>query len=386
MSQAQLEKRHSAAQLDMPDPAPPPIAPDAPDGSNPAGKIALSVFVVLAALVSWYAVSDRLVPYSSRGSVSAYVAQIAPRVSGQVTKVFAEDNSIVEVGAPLFKIDDRPFQIAVRQAEANLAQATQSISASSASLVASQAAVAQARANLDNVRAASNRTMTLVKRGVASAAQRDAAEADVLTAEAQLGSAEANLRSAEAQLGKGGQDNPQIQLAQLQLEQAQYDLLSTTITAPGRGVLTNLNLTPGQFVAAGSPALTFLSAQGAWITVDFRENQLANIQPDDRVDIVFDAVPGTVFHGYVDSVGWGIDPGRTNAGGLPQNQPETRWFEPARRMPVRIELDGGIDAWPRSARSGGLVSAVIYAGDRVGPLAWVSNGLMHVQAYLSYLF
>lgn len=358
----------------------------AKEASNPARKIAMVVVLVLVALVAWYSASDRLVPYSARGTVAAYVAQIAPRVSGQVTEVFAKDNVIVSAGEPLFHIDDRPFLIAVRQAEANLAQATQSINASSASLIASQAAVAQARAKLENVRASASRTRTLFERGIASGAQRDGADAEVRTAEAQLASAEANLSSAEAQLGEKGQNNPQIQLAQLQLEKAQYDLLSTTVVAPGRGVLTNVRLTPGQFAAAGAPTLTFIDAQGAWISVDFRENQLANVNPGDRVGLVFDAVPGAVFEGVVDSIAWGIDPGRTSAGGLPQNQPETRWFEPARRMPVRIELKGGMDAWPRTARAGGMVSAVIYTAAAPTPLQWVSAALQRAQAYLSYLY
>lgn len=114
-----------------------------PARANPARKVALIVITVMVALVTWYTVSDRLTPYSSRGSVSAYVALIAPRVSGQITEVYAQDNVVVNAGEPLFQIDDRPFRIAVRQAEANLAQATQSIDASSASLVASQASVAQ---------------------------------------------------------------------------------------------------------------------------------------------------------------------------------------------------------------------------------------------------
>lgn len=354
--------------------------------ANPARKIAVFVILILVLLVSWYSASDRLVPYSSRGAVTAYVAQIAPRVSGQVIEVFARDNVIVSAGDALFKIDDRPYLIAARRAEASLAQTTQSINASAAALISSQAAVAQARVTLENARSAASRIVTLAESGITSNAKRDSALADVRTAEAKLDAAEASQRSAEAQLGEKGQNNPQIKLAQLQLEQAQYDLLSTTVVAPGRGVLTNVRLTPGQFVTAGTPSLTFIDEQGAWISADFRENQLGNVQRGDRVGLVFDAVPGEVFEGVVDSIAWGIDPGRTSAGGLPQNQPETRWFEPARRMPVRIEFKGGMDAWPRAVRAGGMVSAVIYTGKEPALLRWVSTSLLRVQSYISFLY
>lgn len=77
-----------------------------------------------------------------------------------------------------------------------------------------------------------------------------------------------------------------------------------------------VTLTVGQYIGAGTLALTFIDAQGAWITADMRENQLANVKPGDAAGILFDAVPGRIFTGRVDSVAWGIDPGRPSAGGL----------------------------------------------------------------------
>ena len=131
--------------------------------------------------------------------------------------------------------------------------------------------------------------------------------------------------------------------------------LYSTVTAPTRGVVTNLQLAIGQFAAAGSPVMTFFDSRGAWITADLRENQIGNIEPGDEVEILFDAMPGQTFRGRVHSIAWGIDPGRTSAGGLMQNRPENQWFEPARRMPVHIELEGGMQAWRwASARSAGV--------------------------------
>lgn len=131
------------------------------------------MLVLLVALVALYALSDRLAPSSSRGSVSAHVVQIAPRVSGQVTSVMVADNAVVEAGSPLFSIDRRPFELAVQQAEANLNTALQNVSASGASLVAAQAAVTQARVALDNARADADRILRLEARGVISASKAD---------------------------------------------------------------------------------------------------------------------------------------------------------------------------------------------------------------------
>ncbi|MDN5786175.1 HlyD family secretion protein [Pseudorhodobacter sp.] len=352
---------------------------------NPAKRVALGVVVLLLALTLLYALSDRMAPSSSRGIVSAHVAQIAPRVSGEVTEVMVEDDAVVQAGDALFTLDARPFELAQRQAEASLATATQGVNASSASLVAAQAAVTQARSSLDTVRSDADRTARLEERGIVAKAQGEAARAKVSDAEARLQSAEANLAAARAQLGPDGAENPAILAAEAQLERAQYDLASTTIRAPHYGVVTNVTLSAGQFIGAGNPALTFIDADAAWVTIDLRENQLQDVAAGDPVHLLFDAVPGQIFDGRVQSIAWGINPGRSVQGGLIVNQPSNRWFEPARRIPVRVELTGGMEAWPRQVRVGGKVHAVVFADGTGNPIALVARGLQRLRSWTSFL-
>lgn len=360
---------------------------DAPTAArNSARTIAIGMILMLLLLALVYALGDRLAPSSSRGVIAAHVVQIAPRISGEVTEVLVEDNAVVQAGEPLFSLDARPFELAVAQARANLSSTVQGIDASSASLVAAQAAVTQARSNLDTVRTDAERTLRLEKRQLVSATQADAARAKVNDARAQLNTTRANLESARAQLGPKGLDNPAILAAQAQLEQAEYDLASTVIKAPHFGVVTNLSLARGRFISAGNPALTFIDSDAVWITVDLRENQLQGVNPGDPAHLLFDAVPGSIFEGHVDSVAWGIDIGRTMQDGLVVNQPANRWFEPARRIPVRIELAGTMDDWPRQARVGGKVHAVIFAAGTNNPIAWLERILQRFKAWASYLY
>ena len=373
------------AELGSSEPAPPEPAVTPPPAKNPAAKIATLVVVGLLVMVALYTLTDRMAPSSSRGIVSAHVVQIAPRVSGQVTQVFVEDDAIVQAGDPLFALDPRPFELAVQQAEANLTATTQSIDASGASLVAAQAAVTQARTALDTVRGQTDRVLRLEERGIAASAQADTARGQLADAEARLATAEANLDSARTQLGPRGADNPNILAAQAQLERAQYDLASATVRAPHFGAVTNVLLSDGQFVAAGNPALTFIDAGAAWITVDLRENQLQNIDAGDAVGLLFDAAPGQILAGRVQSIAWGINPGRNVQGGLVVNQPSNRWFEPARTIPVRVELIGGIDAFPNRVRVGGKVDAVIYASGTGNPIAWLAGAVQRVKSVTSYM-
>nr|WP_306264003.1 HlyD family secretion protein [Pararhizobium sp. IMCC3301] len=341
--------------------------------------------LLLLVMVVLYALTDRLAPSSSRGIVSAHVVQIAARVSGEIKQVHVVDDAVVQAGEELFSLDPRPFELAVQQAEANLKSTVQSIDASSASLVAAQAELTQARIALDTTRAQAERTFRLEERGIAARAQGDAARGQIADAEARVASVEANLESARTQLGPQGNDNPSIAAAQAQLERAQYDLASTTVVAPHFGVVTNMLLSEGQFISAGSPTLTFIDAAAAWVTVDLRENQLQTIEPGDPVNLLFDALPGRIFEGRVQSIAWGINPGRNVQGGLVVNQPNNRWFEPARRIPVRIELNGGMEAWPSQVRVGGKVHAVVFAAGKGNPIAWLAGGLQWIRSFTSYL-
>ena len=358
---------------------------------KPAGKstlwVALGVVTLLVLLIGWQIASDRWVPYTARGAVSGYVAQLAPRVAGQVTAVTVQDGVVVQAGDVLAQLDPTPFELAERQAEAALARALQSTRATATGIVAAQAGVTAARAQRENVLAANARTQELVARGFLSAVKSDDARAAQRNTDAQLQRAEADLERAMITAGSRETGvNPEVRVAQLQLERAQLDRRFATLTAPTHGVVTNLRLAVGQYVAPGTPTMTFIDARGAWITADLRENQLGNVQAGDEVGIVFDAAPGAVFKGRVQSIAWGVDVGRSSPGGLLQNLPEGQWFEPARRIPVHIELEGTLDDWPRAARIGGKVGVVVYAEGRGHPMAWIASGLLSLRSWLSYFY
>lgn len=358
-----------------------------PSNRNPAKSITVGVVLLLVVLVVLYALSDRMAPALSRGIVTANVVQIAPRVSGEVTDVMVADDAVVQAGEPLFSLDARPFELAVDQAKANLTTAGgQGVNASVASLVAAQAAVTQARTQLDTARTDADRFFRLEKRGYVSTSQADAARTKVADAKAGLSTSRANLKSARAQLGPKDFNNPAILAAQATLEIAQYDLASTVVKAPHHGVVTNVTLSEGQFIAAGNPAMTFIDANATWITVDLRENQLQDVKPGDPAHLLFDAVPGRIFEGHVQSIAWGINAGRTEQGGLVANQVSSLWFEPTRRIPVRIELSGGMKHWPRNVRVGGKVNAVIFADGTRNPIALLARGLQRIRSWASYLY
>jgi multidrug resistance efflux pump len=145
------------------------------------------------------------------------------------------------------------------------------------------------------------------------------------------------------------------------LEQAEFNLAQTVLRAPSSGVIESLSLDVGHFAAAGQPLMTFVSASDLWIEADLRENNLANLKPGDPVEILLDVAPGEVFHGVIQSVGFGVSQGRSGSRGeLPQVKQTTGWLRQPQRFPVVITLD---DEVPRSLlRVGAQATVMVYTG------------------------
>ncbi len=349
---------------------------------DPTRMIAIGAVAVLALLVSWYALADRWTPNASNGSTAAYVAQIAPRVAGQVTEVLVEDNAVVKAGQPVFRLDPTTLDIDVATVEANRAAAEQQAITSSAAIRTAEAQVANARAQAASIRASNGRIVELAESGAYSRVQVEQAKAAMVAADAAVNAAQADLARVRVAAGPSGDRNPAVRAAQSQLDRAKQLAAYSEVTAPADGYITNLQLTTGQFLQAGTAGMTFIDPSRQWIIADFRENQLGNLDPGDPVEVLFDAAPGQIFRGHVESVAWGVSATRPVANGLQQPSQNTKWFEPARSIPVRVVLD---QPWPAKARIGSQASVTVHADGFGNPLSWIAQGILRVQSVLSYL-
>ena len=285
---------------------PAPVEPAQRPPKNPLRRTALFVVVIAALLFALSVAMERLTPTSSQAVVQAYVVRMAAEVAGRVSEVGVTDNARVNAGQVLFRIDPRPYEIAVAEAEAHLEPIGQTIGASTQAVESAQAKLVKAQADRQNVRAQVERARTLVERKVYASAKLDEANSALGVSDATVTGAEADLARAREELGPKGNDNPQFKEALAALERARLNLLHTTVLAPSDGVVTNLQLGVGQVVATGQAALTFIDAGTIWIAAAYKENSLEYVTPDNGAEAVLDSLPGTVFTVSVESVGWGV--------------------------------------------------------------------------------
>ncbi|MGE8217649.1 MAG: HlyD family secretion protein [Stenotrophomonas maltophilia] len=364
-----------------------PAAPAAPQASPaPLRRI---VHVLLAALLLvflYHLVADRFTPYSSQATVQTFLVQIAPEVSGPVIAVDVRDNQPVRAGQVLFRLDRRPFEIALRAAQASLAVAQQGVDSSAADVRVAAAQLQRQRVELATSQQLGRIVLDLSAKRALSETSAIRARSDIARTRAEIERARAEAERARIRLGDGIAGHPQVMQAMAAVEQATLELAHTAVVAPGAGAITNLRLAPGQFVSRGQPVLGFMAEGPRWITAAMRENQLGRIETGDRAYVTFDDQPGRVFPARVDSVGWGIaNGGESPTGQLPTVNAPTGWLREPQRFPVRIALDGGGDPAALSpGRSGAQASVVVLTAER-SPLNLLARAWIWLVAQLSYL-
>lgn len=355
---------------------------------DPVRTITLAVLGTLVALFVYHVASDRVTPYTSQSNIQAYLVQIAPRVSGQVVEVGALDNQRVTHGQLLYRIDPEPFEIAVRAAEANLALVAQNISVTVAEVRSAQATLSKQRTERAVTKELGDIVFGLTKEKALSESDSIKARAEIDRAQADVVRAEAELERSRRKLGSDGEDNPQMRQARTALEQARLDLRNTTVTAPADGVVTNLRLSVGQYANRGQPVLSFIDANGVWLTAYLRENQLSKVAEGNAVRVAFDLLPGRILDGRVESVGWGVTRGdEAPIGTLPDVQAPKGWLREPQRFPVRIALqsaeNGALQDFP--LRNGAQANVLILT-DSDSWLNPLGRAWLRIVSWFSYFY
>jgi len=258
-------------------------------------RVLVTLVAVGAAVVAGAGLWQRyeVQPWTRDGRIKANVIQVAPDVTGQVTRMLVHDNQQVARGETLFEIDRARFELALRQAEASL----------QAQRTALDQAENEARRNrqLGNLVSQENR-----EQGQARVNQLRAAVDQALVAR----------------------------------DVARLNLDRTRVAASSDGIVTNLDLQAGAYVSAGHPVLALVDRNSFYAEGYFEETKLPGISLGDAVSV---SLMGTKqqLAGHVDSFAQGIaDRDRNTAGNLlPNVNPTFNWVRLAQRIPVRIALD-----------------------------------------------
>jgi len=343
--------------------------------------IILSLCVVI---FIWHVYSDRQTPYTDQARITGLAIPISPRVSGYVTQINVHLHSLVKQGDTIFQIDKRPFEMAVKSAEAKLDNTAQQVGARTATVKSSAGRLGMARAQLDRAQRNYNRVQIVLKEnpGALSLFDRDQAETTLSQAIEQVTSAEADLEKSQQQLGISGSENAQFRAALVALQEAQLNLAFSTIYAPANGVIESYNLDLGYYSQEGQSMAMFVSNTDLWIEADMKENNISNMKIGDKVELLLDVEPGVIHEGTVRSIGYGVNTGYADRSELPNVKSSSGWLRDPQRFPVIISFDN--NKLISYSRLGGQVDVVVYTGDS-GFLNTIGSWRIRLNSWLSFL-
>ncbi len=243
---------------------------------------------------------------------------ISPKVTGRLSTLYVDQGDEVQAGQLLARMDSADFAAELAQAQAELAQAraeyNRVLNGNRQEEIAranSQVRSAQAQADLSAKRLEKYRFLS--QEGAIAQLTLDEYISEDKIARANLAEAQEQLR--ELENGSRSEDIAQfkakVAAAQAKVAAAQTKLEDTYIRAPFDGIVSQKYAVVGSIVTPNVSASSTSSATSTSIlsiaselevNINVSEANIANIEPNQVVEIVADAYPHTTFKGRVKQI------------------------------------------------------------------------------------
>jgi membrane fusion protein (multidrug efflux system) len=299
----------------------------------------LSVPLILLAIGGYMWLTSGRYVSTDNAYVQQDMVSVAPEINGVIAEVLVGENQHVRRGQLLFRIDPRPFRIALAQADAQIAAARVQVNQLETRSAGTGADIQGAEANLLYQQREYARLQALMSRGWITRTRHDEALHNVQEARERLANARAEAATAQSALLGGGEgDQPALQAARVAREQALLNLSRTEVRAPADGTISQTHrLQAGAAVVTGVPVVTLVRGGTSYVEANYKETDLANMYVGQPAAIEVDAYPGVHMRGHVASIGAGTG---AQFSVLPAQNASGNWVKVRQRVPVRIAIDG----------------------------------------------
>ena len=307
-----------------------------------ARKWILGVFVIavaagVAAGIPTYLRYTRRHVSTDDAFVDGPIYYVTPRIHGKLATLLVEDNQRVKQGQVVATLDTSDLEIAQEIAQYSLEAVQNRTAATAESAAVTEAKAASLRAQLEFALKAKQREEGLSRAAAVAQSNYDQAYMSWKSLSAQLTAV--NRQRHEILLGLGqpssGSPNAEVELAQAQLRQAEQQLDHAILRSPIDGFVTGRRVEAGQVVAAGQPLFAVVPLEHLYVTANYKETELTDVQVGQRVEVHVDTYPDDHFEGRVESIMAGT--GSVFSLIPPQNA-TGNFVKVVQRIPVKIAL------------------------------------------------
>jgi membrane fusion protein (multidrug efflux system) len=345
--------------MSSPAPAAPsaPDTPAAPSAAPSRRKPALllltgALLLAAAGATGWWWLTERDLERTDNAYVQAPLVQVTPQAAGTVLAVLVDDTDRVVAGQPLVRLDPADARLALARAEAQLAQTVREVrtlytqhATLNAGIHQREAELLRAQAELARAQDDVARRRPLLASGAVGGEEMKHAEATLAGARGTLASAQSALAAAQEQAvtqrvltdGTRVEQHPTVERAAAAVREAFLALQRTELPAPVAGQVARRTVQVGQRLAAGTPLMSLVPLDQAWVEANFKEVQLRRMRVGQPVTLRADLYGSRVeFRGRVAGLGAGTGAAFAL---LPAQNATGNWIKVVQRVPVRVEID-----------------------------------------------
>ena len=305
-------------------------------------RMVLLVVIPLAAVlvgVYIYAESGRYVT-TENAYIKSNVIAISSDVSGRVEWVGIDDSTLVRNGQILFRLEQRPFAIALDRSEAELDMVRTQIKHLRTDYHEAVAQVAAEEERVSFLTRQLARQKQLKDRKLASEQAYDVAAHDLSLSERRVRVLRQRVQRALQSLG-GNPDmevekHARFQRARAERDQADIALANTTVETPVDGFVSNMKLQAGEYVEAGQAVFSVIEHGKVWVEANLKETQLTHVLEGQSASITVDAYPGVQWPATVDAISPATG---AEFSVLPPQNATGNWVKVVQRIPVLLDIE-----------------------------------------------
>jgi len=283
--------------------------------------------------------------------IDANKLMVSTDVSGIVADVDVKEGQAVHKGDVLFRLDPKPFQIALDQAQSKMAETALTIKSMEQDYQRMLSDIQAQRAQVELADTTFKRQNALLRIGGTAQQNVDQAQATLHTTQSQTMSlqqqAEVQLAKLGGRIGTPLESHPEYMQARAARDEAQRQLDHTVVKAPYDGTVTQVSsLQPGAMIVSSlaafvpTSAVALVSDGSKWVTANLKETDLTYVHPGQPVEITIDSYPDRVWHGTVSAIAPATG---AQFSVLPSENSSGNWVKVVQRLPVRIAFDPGED-------------------------------------------
>lgn len=324
--------------------------------------------------------SDMYAPYTTQSQIQMPTTNIHPQVSGNIVHINVVNGQFVNKGDLLYSIDPSEYSLKLESAKATLVAARSELESLKSQLLVNRSLLNQQKALYQQSLSHFERFQRLYEKKQISADQFEQAKSAKESNFYIVQQKQAEIQKTISQIGPPGQ-NPNVLQAKSAVASAQLNLDRTRVISGGAGIVSNLQISEGDFVGSNSNTLVIVDSEQQYLTANFNEKGLGKLVTGSSVLVVFDSVPGEIYHGEIASLDRAIQSGIGQTGQLAQMSDSDRWIRKSEQFPVRIKVDNP----PKNLIAGSKATVMAERGDSS---FWepISSLIMHTMAALRYVY